>query len=53
MVHVDDVASAHVFLFESTEAKGRYLCSALEVKYEDLCEFLRRRYPQFEMLNPE
>lgn len=53
MVHTDDVANAHIHLFEHPEAKGRYLCSALEIKYDDLCEFLSKRYPQFQMLNPE
>ncbi|XP_047963191.1 vestitone reductase-like [Salvia hispanica] len=53
MVHTDDVARAHIHLFEHPGAKGRYLCSSVEVKYEYLCEFLGRRYPQFQMLSPE
>ncbi|XP_057787569.1 vestitone reductase-like isoform X2 [Salvia miltiorrhiza] len=43
MVHTDDVAMAHIHLFEHPQAQGRYLCSAVEVKYEYLCEFLRTR----------
>ncbi|KAH6779441.1 hypothetical protein C2S52_010678 [Perilla frutescens var. hirtella] len=51
-VHTDDVASAHIFLFEYPQAKGRYLCSAVEIKYDDLCEFICNRYShQFQMLN--
>ncbi|KAL1534030.1 (3R)-2'-hydroxyisoflavanone reductase [Salvia divinorum] len=53
MVHTDDVARAHIHLFEHPGAKGRYLCSSVEVKYEYLCEFLGTRYPQFQMLSPE
>ncbi|XP_057789049.1 vestitone reductase-like [Salvia miltiorrhiza] len=47
MVHTDDVAMAHIHLFEHPQARGRYLCSSVEVKYEYLREFLRRRYPHF------
>ncbi|XP_073142024.1 vestitone reductase-like isoform X2 [Henckelia pumila] len=50
MVHVDDVARAHVFLFEHPNAKGRYLCSALEVTIHKLIEFVSERYPQYHQL---
>lgn len=46
-VHVDDVTNAHIFLLENPKAKGRYICSAIEIAREKLAEFLLTRYPQF------
>ncbi|PIN11798.1 Dihydrokaempferol 4-reductase [Handroanthus impetiginosus] len=48
-VHTDDVASAHIFLFEYPKAKGRYICSAVEVTFDKLIKFLSQRYPQFQI----
>ncbi|KAK4493214.1 hypothetical protein RD792_017916 [Penstemon davidsonii] len=48
-VHVDDVARAHIFLFEYPKAKGRYICSAVEVTIDKLCEFISGRYPEYEI----
>ncbi|KAL8495650.1 hypothetical protein ACS0TY_019676 [Phlomoides rotata] len=53
LVHVDDVARAHIHLFEHLEAKGRYLVSAVEFKLEELCEMISTRYPEFKMPSPE
>ncbi|WMV49460.1 hypothetical protein MTR67_042845 [Solanum verrucosum] len=47
-VHVDDVTNAHIFLFENPNAKGRYICSAVEITREKLAEFLLTRYPEFQ-----
>ncbi|KAK4414689.1 Vestitone reductase [Sesamum alatum] len=52
-VHTDDVASAHIFLFEYPEAKGRYICSAVEITVDKLHEFLSTRYPEFKVLSAE
>ncbi|PIN11796.1 Flavonol reductase/cinnamoyl-CoA reductase [Handroanthus impetiginosus] len=52
-VHTDDVASAHIFLFEYPEAKGRYICSAVEITVDKLIEFVSQRYPQFQILNKD
>ncbi|KAI3444689.1 hypothetical protein Pfo_001354 [Paulownia fortunei] len=49
LVHVDDVARAHIHLFEYPEAKGRYICAAVEFKIEELCEFISARYPEYQM----
>ncbi|KAL8495644.1 hypothetical protein ACS0TY_019670 [Phlomoides rotata] len=53
LVHVGDVARAHIHLFEHSDAKGRYLASAVEFKIEELCAFISARYPEFTMLSPE
>ncbi|GFP82260.1 vestitone reductase [Phtheirospermum japonicum] len=53
LIHVDDVARAHIHLFEYPEAKGRYICAAVEFTIEKLCEFISARYPQYKMPNPE
>lgn len=52
-VHVDDVARAHIFLFEYPNAKGRYICSALDVTIDKLSEFLSARYPEYQIPNAE
>ncbi|KAL0425853.1 UNVERIFIED_CONTAM: Vestitone reductase [Sesamum radiatum] len=52
-VHTDDVASAHIFLFEYPEAKGRYICSAVEITVDKLHEFLSTRYPEFKVLSAD
>ncbi|KAK9273299.1 hypothetical protein L1049_018106 [Liquidambar formosana] len=47
MVHVDDVASAHIFLFEYPNAKGRYICSFENISIHRMSEFLSAKYPEF------
>ncbi|KAI4369801.1 hypothetical protein MLD38_018205 [Melastoma candidum] len=47
LVHVDDVASAHIFLFENSDVKGRYICSSHDMTAEDTLRFLSDRYPEF------
>lgn len=50
-VHVDDVANAHIFLLENGKAKGRYICSAVEVTPDELANFLSARYPEYRIPN--
>ncbi|GFP82254.1 vestitone reductase [Phtheirospermum japonicum] len=50
-VHIDDVASAHIFLFEHTEAKGRYICSAVETATENLIELISKKHPESQILS--
>lgn len=47
MVHVDDVATAHIFLFEYPDARGRYICSAVDITVHELQIFLTERYPEY------
>ncbi|XP_059637576.1 vestitone reductase-like [Cornus florida] len=49
LVHVDDVASAHIFLFENPNAKGRYICSAKELTIYQMSEYLSVRYPEYQI----
>ncbi|KAL3517014.1 hypothetical protein ACH5RR_023916 [Cinchona calisaya] len=46
-VHTDDLARAHIFLFESPEAKGRYICNAVEITIDKLAECLSATYPEY------
>ncbi|MBA0744901.1 hypothetical protein Gogos_007503 [Gossypium gossypioides] len=46
MVHVDDVARAHIFLLEYPDVKGRYNCSSNTISLDKLSEFLRGKYPE-------
>ncbi|XP_076942456.1 vestitone reductase-like [Bidens hawaiensis] len=48
-VHVDDVASAHIHLFEDPNAKGRYICSKTEVPIEELYKLLSTKYPEYKI----
>ncbi|KAM6584668.1 hypothetical protein CsatB_011670 [Cannabis sativa] len=53
MVHIDDVASAHIFFLEkhySTNAKaGRYICSSTDITIHELFHSLSTRYPEFHL----
>ena len=53
MVHVDDVARAHIFLLEYPEAKGRYICTIVEMTMDEMSEFLVARYPKYPIPTPE
>ncbi|KAF3440695.1 hypothetical protein FNV43_RR18980 [Rhamnella rubrinervis] len=53
MVHVDDIASAQIFLLEHPDAKGRYTCSSDVVTLESLAELLSAKYPEFHMPSKE
>lgn len=53
MIHVDDVASAHIFLLEHTNLTGRYICSPLEVTIDQISEFLSTKYPEYPVPNAE
>ncbi|KAL9434954.1 hypothetical protein AB3S75_021254 [Citrus x aurantiifolia] len=47
MVHVDDVARAHIFLLEYPDAKGRYICSSHILTIQEMAEFLSAKYPEY------
>ncbi|KAI3446354.1 hypothetical protein Pfo_003019 [Paulownia fortunei] len=44
-VHIDDVALSHILLYESENAKGRYLCSSTVLDNDQLAAILSARYP--------
>ncbi|CAL5063637.1 unnamed protein product [Urochloa decumbens] len=46
-VHIDDVASSHILVYETPEATGRYLCSSVVLDNNELVSFLGKRYPIF------
>ncbi|XP_061348611.1 vestitone reductase-like [Gastrolobium bilobum] len=49
VVHVDDVARAHIFLLEHPNPKGRYNCSQGVVTVEEIAEILSTKYPEFQI----
>ncbi|KAM5548509.1 protein BRI1-5 ENHANCED 1-like [Rosa sericea] len=53
MVHIDDVASAHIFLLEHANAKGRYICASIQTTIHELYDFLCARYPEFHISIPD
>ncbi|KAF7138035.1 hypothetical protein RHSIM_Rhsim07G0027700 [Rhododendron simsii] len=53
MAHVDDVARAHIFLLEYPEAKGRYICTSVDMTMDKMSEFLLARYPEYPIPTPE
>ncbi|CAN6342595.1 unnamed protein product [Urochloa humidicola] len=46
-VHIDDVASCHILLYETGEATGRYLCNSVVLDNTELVSFLSNRYPGY------
>ncbi|CAL4899789.1 unnamed protein product [Urochloa decumbens] len=46
-VHIDDVASCHILLYETSEATGRYLCNSVVLDNNELVSFLSNRYPSY------
>ncbi|XP_021912756.1 tetraketide alpha-pyrone reductase 1 [Carica papaya] len=44
-VHIDDVATSHILVYENEKAKGRYLCSSTVVDNTELVSILITRYP--------
>ncbi|RDX59576.1 hypothetical protein CR513_61850, partial [Mucuna pruriens] len=48
MVHVDDVARAHIFLLEHSNPKGRYNCSLCLITYERISKLVYAKYPKFQ-----
>ncbi|KAG7992790.1 hypothetical protein I3843_02G145500 [Carya illinoinensis] len=53
MVHVDDLARAHIFLLEYPNAKGRYICSSDGMSIQQMSEFLAHNYPEFQIPTPD
>ncbi|KAF5453372.1 hypothetical protein F2P56_028277 [Juglans regia] len=53
MVHVDDLASAHIFLLEYPNAKGRYICSSDGITIQQMREFLATSYPEIQIPTPD
>ncbi|KAK7340108.1 hypothetical protein VNO77_20802 [Canavalia gladiata] len=53
MVHVDDVARAHIFLLEHPNPKGRYNCSPFTVPIEEIAQLLSTKYPQYQIPTQE
>ncbi|PIA62694.1 hypothetical protein AQUCO_00200603v1 [Aquilegia coerulea] len=43
-VHIDDVALAHILVYEKDSSHGRYLCSSLVLDNTELASFLAKRY---------
>ncbi|XP_021613032.1 vestitone reductase isoform X2 [Manihot esculenta] len=49
LVHIDDAASAHIFLLEDPNAKGRYICSYLQMTTPALVQFLSAKLQEFQL----
>ncbi|KAF9587222.1 hypothetical protein IFM89_039552 [Coptis chinensis] len=50
-IHIDDVALAHILVYEEVNAQGRYLCSSRVLDNTDLVSFLAKRYPSLPIPN--
>lgn len=49
LVHVKDVALAHLVLYENTSAAGRHLCVESLSRYDDFAQHMERLYPQYKL----
>lgn len=47
LTHIEDACRAHIFVAEKESASGRYNCSAFNTSLRELAEFLKKRYPQY------
>ncbi|EEC83876.1 hypothetical protein OsI_29874 [Oryza sativa Indica Group] len=46
-VHIDDVASCHILLYETPRAAGRYICNSAVLDVNELITLLARRFPSY------
>ena len=46
-VHIDDVARSHILVYETPEARGRYLCSSVVLDNNELVGLLTKQFPVF------
>jgi len=53
MVHTDDATRALIFLFESENVNGRFICSSDRISFHQLYELLRQRYPGYNITIPK
>ncbi|CAK8542209.1 unnamed protein product [Lathyrus sativus] len=51
MVHVEDVARAHIYLLENSVPGGRYNCSPFIVTIEEMSQLFSAKYPEFQILS--
>lgn len=47
IIHVHDVARAHILVYETADAKGRHLCTNGIIHFSDLAEEVAQMYPQY------
>ncbi|MCO5553993.1 hypothetical protein L7F22_007519 [Adiantum nelumboides] len=47
IVNVQDVARAHILLFETPTAKGRHLCTSAITHFSDFADKVAQLYPQY------
>ncbi|RWV81548.1 hypothetical protein BHE74_00008133 [Ensete ventricosum] len=50
-VHIDDVASCHILVYENDNAQGRYLCSSNVLDNHEVAAQLANRYPSLPIPN--
>eukprot|EP00249_Psilotum_nudum_P008633 c21417_g2_i4 orf=724-1641(+) len=48
-IHVDDLAMAHIFLYEHPAAQGRYICSYRDAWIGEVSAVLSRRHPKLQI----
>ncbi|XP_052168478.1 tetraketide alpha-pyrone reductase 1-like [Oryza glaberrima] len=46
-VHIDDVASCHILVYEAPQATGRYLCNSVVLDNNELVALLAKQFPIF------
>ena len=46
-VHVRDVALAHILVYETPSASGRYLCAEDVLHRGEVCEILAKFFPEY------
>lgn len=49
LVHVKDVALAHILVYENTSATGRHLCVEAITHYGDFAAKVAELYPEYQV----
>ncbi|KAL1558353.1 phenylacetaldehyde reductase-like [Salvia divinorum] len=49
LVHVKDVALAHILLYENISAAGRHLCVESLSRYDEFVEQMEKAYPEYKL----
>ncbi|CAK8542214.1 unnamed protein product [Lathyrus sativus] len=49
IVHVDDVARAHIFLLEHSNPNGRYNCSVFTTTVDEIIDIISLKYPEIQI----
>ncbi|KAI5081564.1 hypothetical protein GOP47_0001307 [Adiantum capillus-veneris] len=48
-VHIDDIIDAHIFLYETPEAEGRFIGSSVDASITEVAELVKKLFPKIQL----